>query len=90
MRPIKIVGMGTSRTGTLGIYKALKILGYRPYHMIEMCQGGIPQMKLCQEAIEARFRPELGIQPYARTEFDKWFADYDVSQMSALVLAESL
>lgn len=86
MRPIKVVGMGASRTGTLGVYKALKILGYRPYHMIEMFQGGVPQMKMCQEAIEARLRPELGIKPYGRAEFDKWFADYDVSWRCPLCL----
>ena len=59
------------------MYQAFKILGYRPYHFYETVKNGIRHMEVADEALNAKFR---GIgRPYGKAEFDKWFADYDVS-----------
>lgn len=42
-----------SRTGTLGLYKALRMLGYRPYHMIEVTSNGVRDCRLFAEAIRS-------------------------------------
>ena len=42
-----------SRTGTLGLYKALRMLGYRPYHMIEVTTNGVRDCRLFAEAIRS-------------------------------------
>ena len=41
------------RTGTLGLYKALRMLGYRPYHMIEVTTNGVRDCRLFAEAIRS-------------------------------------
>ena len=36
-------------TGTLGLYRAMQMLGYTPYHMKEICfEGGVPHMKMAR------------------------------------------
>ncbi|KAJ2904753.1 hypothetical protein MKZ38_007261 [Zalerion maritima] len=78
-RGIKLMVVSASRTGTMGIYQALKILGYRPYHMAEVVydRSG-SHMKVVEEAILAHHNDRFsGIKPYGRKEFDKWLADYD-------------
>jgi hypothetical protein len=56
------------------------MLGYRPYHMYEVVSGGVTQMSILEEAVNAKYN---GIgKPYGKAEFDKWFADYDVSHTS--------
>jgi hypothetical protein len=68
------------RTGTLGLYSAVKVLGYKPYHMIEVVlNGGVPHMKIFEEAIKAEHNRFLGIKRYDKADFEKWLADYDVS-----------
>jgi hypothetical protein len=39
--------------------------------------GGTSHMSVLEEAVKAKY---FGIgKPYGKAEFDKWFADYDVS-----------
>lgn len=64
------------RTGTLSLYQALKILGYRPYHGAEVVANGVSHLEIFEEALNAKY---FGVgKPYGKVEFDKWFADYDV------------
>lgn len=62
-----------TRTGTLGLFQALKILGYRPFHISELLPYGVPQMKALEEAMVAS-----SDAPFTRAEFDKLFGGYDV------------
>lgn len=82
-RPTKIIGMGCSRTATLGLYKALSILGYNTLHMIVIINGDIGgkhhDPKIFYEALESHNNPNSGIKPYTRADFEKWWAEYDVS-----------
>jgi hypothetical protein len=64
------------RNGTLGLYKAFKILGYNPYHFKTCFEKDLPDLLLMTEAIEAKYH-NIG-KPYGPEEFDKWFRDYDV------------
>lgn len=71
-----------NRTGTLSVYRAMKILGYKPYHMAEVVlEGGAPHMEVLTEAITAQYNRFSGIKRYNRQDFDKWLAEYDVRNM---------
>ncbi|KAL3482160.1 hypothetical protein BJX99DRAFT_252873 [Aspergillus californicus] len=75
---MKLVIASCSRSGTYGLYNAMKILGYRPYHMAEAVRLGIPHMKILTEAVIAQHDRFSGIKRYARAEFEKWLAGYDL------------
>ncbi|OLN96519.1 hypothetical protein CCHL11_00772 [Colletotrichum chlorophyti] len=72
-RPMKVIGLGPSRTGTLGLWQALKMLGYTPFHISELLPYGFQQMRALQEAIVANESDK----PFGRAEYDKLFAGYD-------------
>ncbi|KAL7941903.1 hypothetical protein V8C42DRAFT_360592 [Trichoderma barbatum] len=75
---IKVIVLGCSKTGTLGLYRAFKILGYKPYHTAEFIQTQDHSHKIFfQEALLAESNRFSGIKPYERAEFDKWFQNYD-------------
>jgi hypothetical protein len=61
-------------TGTLGVFLALKILGYRPFHISELLPHGVRQMQALEEAMVASSTST----PFTRAELDKLFGDYDV------------
>ncbi|KAK7943024.1 uncharacterized protein PG986_012137 [Apiospora aurea] len=73
LRPMRVVGLGASRTGTLGVFLALKILGYRPFHISELLPHGVRQMQALEEAMVASSTDS----PFTRAELDKLFGDYD-------------
>jgi len=76
---IKMVVLSASRTGTLGLYSAFKILGYKPYHMIEVSlEGGETHFEILEDAVMAENNRLAGVKPYSRADFDKWLAGYDV------------
>ncbi|KAI0161097.1 P-loop containing nucleoside triphosphate hydrolase protein [Hypoxylon sp. FL1284] len=72
----KLVVLSAPRTGTHGLYNAMRILGYTPYHMAEVLKAGAPAVQILNEGLKAELFHEG--KPYSRAEFDKWFADYDV------------
>jgi len=80
LRPTKVIVLSCARNGTLGLYWALKILGFKPYHMIEAVTRGTQQLDLISESIEAHGNPESGMKPYGRDDFDKWWREWDVSR----------
>ena len=61
----------------MGLYKALDILGYNPYHLVTAFTAGATHARLIREGMAARM-DGTGKQ-YGREEFDKWFADNGVS-----------
>ncbi|KXJ87501.1 hypothetical protein Micbo1qcDRAFT_124413 [Microdochium bolleyi] len=71
----KVIVLSRSRVGTFSLYQALKMLGYKPYHMYECVMGGTTQMMLFREALRCKYLG--GGKPYGKAEFDKWFANYD-------------
>ncbi|KAK2612655.1 hypothetical protein QQS21_001271 [Conoideocrella luteorostrata] len=76
--PVKIVVATASRTGTLSVYEAMKILGYRPYHMAEcVLEHGVSHMQVLDEALVAHYDRYSGIKRCTKEDFDKWFAGYD-------------
>ncbi|GJN67771.1 hypothetical protein PLICBS_001813 [Purpureocillium lilacinum] len=76
-RNMKVVIVSASRTGTLGLYSAMQMLGYSPYHMKEVLLHGSGHMKVLIEAIRAEHNRFSGIQRYRKEDYAKWFANYD-------------
>ncbi|KAI1733801.1 hypothetical protein F4680DRAFT_378704 [Xylaria scruposa] len=76
VKPKKLVVLSAPRSGTRGLYLALKQLGFAPYHMAEVISTGIPALKIMVDGMKAEWLHEG--TPYGRAEFDKWFANYDV------------
>ncbi|KAI0185688.1 P-loop containing nucleoside triphosphate hydrolase protein [Xylaria flabelliformis] len=76
VKPKKLVVLSAPRSGTRGLYLALKQLGFAPYHMAEVIGAGTPALKILLEGTNAEWLHEG--TPYGRAEFDKWFANYDV------------
>ncbi|KAI1211080.1 P-loop containing nucleoside triphosphate hydrolase protein [Annulohypoxylon truncatum] len=76
VKPKKLIVLSAPRTGTHGLYLALKELGFKPYHMAEVLKAGAPAVKIMNDGLNAEMF-HIG-EPYTRAEFDKWFADYDV------------
>ncbi|OCT48361.1 hypothetical protein CLCR_04261 [Cladophialophora carrionii] len=78
---VKLIVASCSRTATLGVYQALKILGYRPYHLYELCMvGGDPHWETLIQGMHARhdrLSSPTCQPPYTKREFDRWFAGYD-------------
>ncbi|KAF6827845.1 hypothetical protein CPLU01_08864 [Colletotrichum plurivorum] len=85
-RPMKVIGLGPSRTGTLGLWQALKTLGYKPFHISELLPYGFQQMRALQEAIIANDTEK----PFGKPEFDKLFAGYDCIVESPCYLCPSI
>ncbi|KAG6000330.1 hypothetical protein E4U21_005608 [Claviceps maximensis] len=71
--PVKVIVATAS-----SIYEAMKILGYKTYHMVECCtEGGLPHIQILTEAIRAEHNRFSGIKRYTKTDFDKWLAEYE-------------
>ncbi|KAK6825429.1 hypothetical protein PG990_003237 [Apiospora arundinis] len=75
-KPKKLIVLSAPRTGTHGLYLALKALGFKPYHMVEVFANGADHCQYMTEGLQAS--AEGTFPPYGRAEFDKWFADYDI------------
>ncbi|EXL39543.1 hypothetical protein FOCG_17855 [Fusarium oxysporum f. sp. radicis-lycopersici 26381] len=87
VREKKVIIVARSRTGTLSLYKALTLLGYRTYHGAEVMARGVSHLEIFTEALNAKY---FGVgKPYGRAEFDKWLADYDaIVEIPAVFLEE--
>ena len=60
----------------MGLMHALRILGYKPYHMKTCFETGASHINVLNDAIRAKYHGEGAI--YGKDEFDRWFSDYDV------------
>ncbi|KAL4890256.1 P-loop containing nucleoside triphosphate hydrolase protein [Aspergillus ambiguus] len=77
-KKMRLVVASCSRTGTLGLHEALEMLGYTPYHMIDvMYKGRKPHMKIFCEGIKAHHDRFSGIKRYETQDLQKWLSDYD-------------
>jgi len=88
VREKKVIVLSIGRNGTLGLYNAFKILGYKPYHMVDLVSNGVPHIKMMTEALRAKYFNQG--KPYGREEFDKWMGDYDVITDVSGFFAEEL
>ncbi|KAI9924688.1 hypothetical protein MW887_006540 [Aspergillus wentii] len=78
IRQMKVIVASPSRSGTLGLYRAMQILGYNSYHLYEcVAVHGVQHMKIFKEAITAQYYPSSGVKRITRADCDKWLADYD-------------
>ncbi|GFF92173.1 hypothetical protein IFM60648_09656 [Aspergillus lentulus] len=74
----RVIVASCSRTGTLGLYFAMKILGYKPYHMYEVVLvQGKQGMSALLEAVTAQHNRLSGIKRLDKADLDKLTADYD-------------
>lgn len=87
IEPKKLIILSTSRSGTLGLYKALTALGFKPFHMVEVFNHGVEGVELLQDAIDATYKGKG--KPYGLKEFDKWFAEYDIINEMPHLMVES-
>lgn len=75
-RPMKILCLGYSRTGTVSLFTALTMLGYKPYHMAVAVQNASVELPCWADGLEAK---RLGKgEPWGKEEFDKILGRYDV------------
>ncbi|RAL05402.1 uncharacterized protein BO80DRAFT_461268 [Aspergillus ibericus CBS 121593] len=77
-KKMRLVVVSCSRTGTLGLHEALEMLGYTPYHMIDlMTKGGRPHIKAFTEGIIAQNNRLAAIKRYETPDLDRWVGSYD-------------
>jgi hypothetical protein len=70
------------RSGTLGLYRAMQILGFKPYHLYEcVAVHGVPHMQVFHEAIVAQYNRIAGVKKFTQSDFENWLGDYDVSRL---------
>lgn len=63
------------RTGTIGLFQSLKLIGYRPFHITELLPHSTREMHAMGDAMVA----SESNQPWTREQFNKLFGGYDVS-----------
>lgn len=74
-RPMRLLCLGASRTGTMSLYTALHTLGFRVYHMNEAVKTPQTSFGCWIEGIQAKFYGQG--RPFGRVEFDKLLGDFD-------------
>ncbi|KAF4556677.1 Hypothetical protein D9617_1g085560 [Elsinoe fawcettii] len=88
-KPMRVLCLGQSRTGTMAIFTALQQLGYTPYHMAVAIGSPRTSLGLWREALNAKFHGKG--KPWGRAEFDKILGDYDaVADVPAICFVEEL
>ncbi|KAJ5263166.1 hypothetical protein N7478_010771 [Penicillium angulare] len=92
VRRKKVIVLSLSRSGTLGLYRALQILGFKPYHVYEcFIVNGTEHTKIFTETAIAQFNRLSGIKRATRADCDKWFANYDaIVEVTSLLSTEVL
>lgn len=63
----------------MGLFKALKILGYKSYHNIEAASRGKRDFPMISKAMIAEKDPST--PSFGRKEFDELWGDYDASPL---------
>lgn len=88
-KPMRVLCLGQSRTGTMAIFTALQQLGYTPYHMAVAMGSPKTNLGLWCEALNAKFHGKG--KPWGREEFDRILGDYDaVADVPAICFVEEL
>lgn len=69
--PMQVLSLGAPRTGTLSMCEAYQILGYAsPYHYSSIFANA-KDADMWIEALEAKYNPRRGRQPFGRQQFDQ-------------------
>ena len=68
-KPMRVLCLGLSRTGTMSLFNALKELGYTPYHMAVAMDSPKSSLGLWTEALQAKFEGKG--KPYTREDWDQ-------------------
>ncbi|GCB26243.1 hypothetical protein AAWM_09128 [Aspergillus awamori] len=77
-KKMRLIVASCSRTGTLGLHEALEMIGYTPYHMIDlMLKGRKPHIKAFTEGILAHNNRFSGIKRYETPDLDRWIGNCD-------------
>ncbi|KAI3324668.1 P-loop containing nucleoside triphosphate hydrolase protein [Xylariaceae sp. AK1471] len=84
----KVIVLSYSRSGTLGLCKAMEFLNYKPYNMGQVVQNGYSHLKMFHEALQIK-RSGQG-KPYSRADFDKWMWNYDALTIVPCYLTEEI
>lgn len=88
-RPMRVLCLGMSRTGSMSLYTALQKLGYKPYHMAVAMDSPKSSLGLWTEALQAKYEGKG--KPWGREEFDKLLGDYDgICDVPGCVFVEEL
>ncbi|CEJ55879.1 hypothetical protein PMG11_02109 [Penicillium brasilianum] len=78
VRPVKVVVASPSRSGTLSMFIAMNMLGFKTYHFAEcVLEKGLPHLRFFREAITAQYNRLSGVKRYNKADFEKWMAEYD-------------
>ncbi|OKO90892.1 hypothetical protein PENSUB_13193 [Penicillium subrubescens] len=77
-RTVKVVVASPSRSGTLSMYAAMNILGFKTYHFAEaVVVKGFPHLRIFNEGLISQYNRMSGLKRYTKADFDKWMAEYD-------------
>ena len=88
-KPMQLLILGISRTGTSSLNIALSDFNHKIFHMNECLARPNHFFPLWTEAIRAKFNGEG--KPYGKAEFDKLLAEYDaVSDVPAVLFSAEL
>lgn len=88
-KPMRVLVLGASRTGTMSMYSALETLGYTPYHMAKAVQAPKSNLNVWAEGLEAKYQGEG--KPFGRAEFDKILGNFDACcDVPCIAFAEEL
>jgi Sulfotransferase domain len=86
-RPMRVLCLGISRTGTLSLCAALSKLGYKTFHMSESFSQPRRFFPLWIEALDAKFFGKG--EQFGKKEFDKILSGYDcVSDLPCALFAD--
>ncbi|KAI1334585.1 P-loop containing nucleoside triphosphate hydrolase protein [Xylariaceae sp. FL0016] len=88
VREKRIIVLSYSRSGTLGLCKAMEVLGYKPYNMGQVVRNGYSHIKMFQEALQASEDRQGG--RYAKEDLDKWLGDYDALTIVSCYLIDEI
>jgi len=90
-KPMRVLVLGLSRTGTSSLCLALTKFNYKTFHMNECLAKPTHFFPLWTEAIRAKYDTTNDTLPYGAIEFDKLLSDYDaVSDVPAVLFAPEL
>ena len=88
-KPMRVLCLGVSRTGTSSLCQGLAKLGYKTFHMDANLAHPRRFFPLWEEAIDAKFFGKG--KPFGKEEFDKILADYDSgSDLPFVLFADEL
>ena len=88
-KPMRVLCLGQSRTGTMATITALTKLGYSPFHMAVALGSPKTNLSLWSEALNAKFKGQG--KKWGREEFDKLLGPFDaLADVPAICFVEEL